>query len=136
MLARALQSIMGNGAPAAQAVGPREAKQMSDTPHDPSTRPPGTTGSETGSDPTRAAERAQRGRHDRGSGPASGVPLPPDSVTLRPLERETGETGATADHRDEAHTARTPAQAELPVAERRERNMEDNTRHDSSLGNR
>lgn len=77
-------------------------------------------------------------RHDqdhgaRGSGPYSGTPLASDDVTLGPLERELAMTAAMA----EVHgSARTAAEGEMEIDERQRLHIEDNTRHDSSIGRR
>ena len=57
----------------------------------------------------------------------------PEEVTLGRLEREAGERAEQVAVED---TGRTVAEAELSVDERRQRGIEDNTRHNSSMGRR
>ena len=63
------------------------------------------------------------------------APVPPHTgeVTVGPLERSIGETAdLAAIHGNE----RTVADGELPIEERRERGIKDNTRNVDSIGQR
>ena len=83
-----------------------------------------------------------RSSHDEGKTyhsdhPTKGLePAPalrPDEPTFTRLEEEANESRAQVTPREPALTA---ADAELPIEERRERGMRDNTRHVDSIGQR
>lgn len=76
-------------------------------------------------------QRARRPENPMREGDA--VPLHSEEVTLGPLERSIGETKEQVNvHGNE----RTVADGELPIEERRERGIKDNTRNVDSIGQR
>jgi hypothetical protein len=61
------------------------------------------------------------------------TPMRPEEATVDPLAQELGETTAQV---APPAAARTVADGELPVEERRARGIEDNVRHVDSIGRR
>lgn len=66
-------------------------------------------------------------------GPDVHTPMRPDAVTVDPTAQILGET---AEGVEPQPPGRTAAEAEYSVAERREHGIEDNVRHEGSLGRR